>query len=67
MHLSDEARLGTPNGVGIAYFLIQHKARLGHRWIWAVRVFHCDTGHKTPCLLFYITDKWLDEVPGIGR
>ncbi|KAF2748228.1 hypothetical protein M011DRAFT_486081 [Sporormia fimetaria CBS 119925] len=50
------ALLGTPNSVAIGYLLMQHKEELGNRWVSAVRVFHCDTDHKTPCLLYYITD-----------
>ena len=58
---SEEGRaiLGTPNGSGVAWMLIQHKAQLGEKKIKKVTVFHasasgdhCISGR--PSLLFWI-------------
>lgn len=48
--------LGTPNAVGMGYFLMQHKEELGQKTITAVRIFHCNSpgGHEYPCLCFEI-------------
>ncbi|KAK3715708.1 hypothetical protein LTR37_006933 [Vermiconidia calcicola] len=61
-----KAILGTPNGNGVAWFLIQHKAELGHKTIESVVVFDNslyedqretnDREHSTPSLMFRIED-----------
>lgn len=50
------ALLGSPNGVGAAYFLAQHKATLGQKRIYAVSVFtHSSRSYgQNPVLLFYV-------------
>ncbi|KAF2279801.1 uncharacterized protein EI97DRAFT_455998 [Westerdykella ornata] len=60
-----DAKEGTPNSVGIGYFLMQPKMEHDHCQIYAARAFYCDSRHKAPCLLYYIQDKWFDEVPHI--
>jgi hypothetical protein len=47
------ALLGSPNGSGVAYLLIQHKRQLGHKTVDRVTIFRkkWDT-----MLLFYVTD-----------
>ncbi|KAF2787673.1 hypothetical protein K505DRAFT_342750 [Melanomma pulvis-pyrius CBS 109.77] len=49
-----QALLGTPNGRGVAFLLIQHKRQLGHKVVDGVTVFI--EGLTTPSLLFYIRD-----------
>ncbi|KAF2249437.1 hypothetical protein BU26DRAFT_457490 [Trematosphaeria pertusa] len=49
-----KAILGTSNGQGFGYLLVEHKAQLGNRFITRVQVFHGDTWHKAPCLIFYV-------------
>ncbi|KAF2713785.1 hypothetical protein K504DRAFT_488107 [Pleomassaria siparia CBS 279.74] len=53
-----KAILGTPSGTGIAYFLAQHKAQLGKKRIYSVRVFNHESRMKgkDACLMFYIQD-----------
>lgn len=48
-----QALIGTPNGSGIAYLLIQHKAGLGHKTIDAITVFDWD---EDLMMLFHIKD-----------
>ncbi|KAH8724374.1 hypothetical protein GQ44DRAFT_728022 [Phaeosphaeriaceae sp. PMI808] len=50
-----QALLGTPNGSGVGFLLIQHKRDLGHKVVEKVRVFFPDLG-TCPDLLFYIKD-----------
>ncbi|KAF2018539.1 hypothetical protein BU24DRAFT_418064, partial [Aaosphaeria arxii CBS 175.79] len=38
-----KALLGTPNGIGIGYFLVQHKAELGHLKVGEACVFFTDS------------------------
>jgi hypothetical protein len=50
------AILGTPNGWGVAYLLVQHKKQLGNKVVDKVTVFQ-DEGPKVPrppSVLFYI-------------
>ncbi|KAF2005965.1 hypothetical protein P154DRAFT_559633 [Amniculicola lignicola CBS 123094] len=42
------ALLGTPNGVGTAYFLIQHKAALGNARVSKVRIFKAEIENEVP-------------------
>ncbi|KAH7388663.1 hypothetical protein BKA66DRAFT_440340 [Pyrenochaeta sp. MPI-SDFR-AT-0127] len=49
-----KAILGTPNAIGFAYFLIQHKAELGNKIIDGAHVMECETDHKSPCIFFGI-------------
>lgn len=53
------ALLGTPNGIGVAYLLIQHKANLGHKTIDKITVFRYQ--HRL-MLLFHITQVQGEEV-----
>ena len=55
-----KALLGTPNGSGIAWLLIQHKRQLGWKMVDSVTLFWKD-GHEgdlgsNPSLLFRIKD-----------
>lgn len=38
--LQGQALIGTPNRNGMAYLLIQHKRKLGHKFISAITIFH---------------------------
>ena len=54
-----QAILGTPNGSGVAWMLIQHKAQLGEKKIKKVTVFHASASgdhyiSRRPSLLFWI-------------
>lgn len=47
--------LGTPNGVGAAYILVQHKETLGNLKISKITVFeHTGMYPKYPCMLFHV-------------
>lgn len=48
------AIMGTPNGRGAAWMLIQHKQQPGLKSIRAVTIYSCDKGHY--CLCFWIED-----------
>ncbi|KAF1994511.1 hypothetical protein P154DRAFT_585619 [Amniculicola lignicola CBS 123094] len=52
-----KALLAAPNGVGITYFLSQHKAQLGTKTVTKLTVF-VDGGNspRPPSLLFYVAD-----------
>lgn len=52
---SDEgmALLGTPNGIGVSYLLIQHKEYLGHKTVESITVFELN---EELMLLFAIAD-----------
>ncbi|KAJ8112784.1 hypothetical protein OPT61_g4923 [Boeremia exigua] len=50
-----QALLGSPNGLGVGYFLAQHKHRLGNKAVDKVTVFRPDRG-MMPYLLFWIED-----------
>lgn len=59
-----KAILGSPNGWGVAFMLIQHKRQLGNKVVEKVTVFQ-DEGRKQPrppSVLFYI--KNYDIKPG---
>ncbi|KAL1600767.1 hypothetical protein SLS60_007155 [Paraconiothyrium brasiliense] len=47
-----KALLGSPNGMGFGYLLVQHKSQLGNLFIKDVQIFHGDTWHKLPNMLF---------------
>ncbi|KAF2686086.1 hypothetical protein K458DRAFT_387098 [Lentithecium fluviatile CBS 122367] len=53
---TDEAQaiLGSPNGLGLGYFLIQHKSQPGNMYVSGVVVYHGDTMHQSPCLAFAV-------------
>ncbi|CAO2650181.1 Nn.00g014730.m01.CDS01 [Neocucurbitaria sp. VM-36] len=53
--METRAILGTPNLQGFAYFLIQHKDRLGNMFIDKLQVFHGDTLHKNPCIVMHLS------------
>lgn len=53
--------LGTPNAVGLGYFLAQHKPELGNLRVTGVVVFHGDTETKLPCLAFHVQPVPEDE------
>ncbi|KAF2131799.1 hypothetical protein P153DRAFT_383888 [Dothidotthia symphoricarpi CBS 119687] len=50
-----KAVLGSPNAVGFAHFLIQHKGQLGLKSIANAYVFYSQTWHECPCLLLQAT------------
>ncbi|PVH93611.1 hypothetical protein DM02DRAFT_695477 [Periconia macrospinosa] len=50
------AILGSPNGRSFAFFLIQHKADLGNKFITKVQVFLSNTEHGTVNLCFHVAD-----------
>lgn len=62
--LEGQALIGTPNGVGVAYLLIQHKRKLGHKMISAVTIFH-PKGYSW-VLLFHIVDVVSPQI-GVGE
>jgi hypothetical protein len=45
---------GSSNGVGVGYFLAQHKAQLGDKYISKIKVFDGDLGE--PNMLFHVED-----------
>jgi len=40
----------------MAYFLAEHKRELGRKCVTGIRIFHCDTDHKTACAYLSIGD-----------
>jgi hypothetical protein len=44
----------TPNAVGMAYFLIEHKRELGSMFIDYVSIFQCDNDYLSLCAMFEI-------------
>ncbi|KAF2635760.1 hypothetical protein P280DRAFT_511031 [Massarina eburnea CBS 473.64] len=48
------AILGTPNGQGFGYFLMQHKPQLGNMFINKVQVFASDNHFRLPSLVFHV-------------
>lgn len=59
-----QAILGSPNGLGVGYLLVQHRAQLGNRVVDKVTVFQ-DEGAKAPrppSILFHIKE----AAPGSG-
>jgi hypothetical protein len=52
--------IGSPNGAAFAYFLMQHKAELGHKRIAQVTVFRAETDDDLafvdPHLVFHVED-----------
>ncbi|KAH7127228.1 hypothetical protein B0J11DRAFT_579636 [Dendryphion nanum] len=52
------ALLGSPNGLGVAYFLIQHKGTLGVKYVHKIDVFGFDSVlvSNKPILVFHISD-----------
>ncbi|KAF1360403.1 hypothetical protein EJ07DRAFT_114939 [Lizonia empirigonia] len=50
-----KALLGSPNGLGAAYFLLQHHKQLGGaKSINKVKIVTCEDGGGDPCLIFYV-------------
>jgi len=45
----------TPNAVGMAYFLIEHKRELGSMFIDYVSIFQCDNDYRSLCAMFEIS------------
>jgi len=56
---SDEGKslLGCPNGVGIGWFLVQHKTHLGNKIVEKITVFQDNTNKKKPGFIYYIKDQ----------
>ncbi|KAF1956344.1 hypothetical protein CC80DRAFT_362839, partial [Byssothecium circinans] len=54
-----QAILGSDNGASFAWFLLQHKAQLGQKWISKVSVFMNDKGDEfqEPDLIFHVEDR----------
>jgi hypothetical protein len=48
--------LGTPNGRGAAWLLIQHKVQLGLKSLSAVTVYECSKSDGLHCLCFWVED-----------
>ncbi|PVH95963.1 hypothetical protein DM02DRAFT_689119, partial [Periconia macrospinosa] len=59
-----QALIGSANGASFAWFLIQHKAQLGNKWIAKVQVFWNDEDDEfeEPHLLFYV-----ENVPSVDK
>jgi hypothetical protein len=54
-----QALLGTPNGSGTAFLLIQHKRQLGHKMVEKVTMFYeknLTDLYRWPSLLFYLNN-----------
>jgi hypothetical protein len=64
------ALLGTPNGAGVAWLLIQHKRQLGHKTVEKVTLVYNDKSEtdntKIPSLVFWFRDVVAPE-PGMKR
>jgi hypothetical protein len=46
---------GSPNGLGAAYFLLQHRKQLGGaKSINKVKLVTCEDDSGDPCLVFYV-------------
>ncbi|KAJ4411532.1 Mitochondrial import inner membrane translocase subunit tim8 [Didymella pomorum] len=48
--------LGSPNGIGAGYFLIQHRRQLGWKYIWKVKIWKGKNAWAEPNILFYVSD-----------
>ncbi|KAJ4311116.1 Mitochondrial import inner membrane translocase subunit tim8 [Neodidymelliopsis sp. IMI 364377] len=58
------AILGSPNGLGAGYFIIQHRRQLGWKYIWKVRVFSSEEdGWTLPNILLYVSEHATFEGP----
>ena len=56
--LTSTANLGSPNGQAVGYFLAQHKAQLGGKYVSKINIFKGDDPHMVAvCLLFTIDDR----------
>lgn len=52
-----DTSLGSPNGIGAGYFIIQHRKQLDWRYIWKVKIWTSGTGEwALPNMLFYVSD-----------
>ncbi|KAF2450009.1 hypothetical protein P171DRAFT_469888 [Karstenula rhodostoma CBS 690.94] len=58
-----KALLGSPNGMGFGYLLVQHKSQLGKMFIKQVQVFHGDTWHHLPNMVFTLEEQSAVEPP----
>ncbi|KAL5376080.1 hypothetical protein PMIN02_011895 [Paraphaeosphaeria minitans] len=58
-----KALLGSPNGMGFGYLLVQHKYQLGKMFIKQVQVFHGDTWHHLPNMVFTLEEQSGTEPP----
>ncbi|KAF2736416.1 hypothetical protein EJ04DRAFT_562469 [Polyplosphaeria fusca] len=52
-----KALLGCPNGVGIGWFLVQHKKQLGNTIVEKIVVFQDGTKEKKPGFIYFIKDE----------
>jgi hypothetical protein len=62
--------IGSPNGLAVGYFLLQHKRQLGIKNIWNVVVFGGDGPAKDDVnLMFYVdpTPAPEEEIPGVSK
>ncbi|KAF3046022.1 hypothetical protein E8E12_010385 [Didymella heteroderae] len=51
------ALLGSPNGLGAGYFLIQHRRQLGWKYIWKIKIWMAGEGEwAIPNMLLYVSD-----------
>jgi hypothetical protein len=56
-----KALIGTPNGIGVAYLLLQHKRALGHKFVYRINLFlesepNIPAVQGNPSLLMHIKD-----------
>ncbi|KZM28694.1 Mitochondrial import inner membrane translocase subunit tim8 [Ascochyta rabiei] len=62
------ALLGSSNGLGAGYFIIQHRPQLGWKYIWKVKIFMAGQGEwALPNVLFYVSDHATLEGEGPQR
>lgn len=52
---------GTPNLLGFAYFLIEHKDILGDMFIDKVQVFQSDTAARNPSIVLHLSQPQIPE------
>jgi len=56
--LTSTVNVGSPNGQAVGYFLAQHKAQLGGKYVSKINIFKGDDPHMVAvCLLFTIVDR----------
>ncbi|KAF2626279.1 hypothetical protein BU25DRAFT_471761 [Macroventuria anomochaeta] len=52
------ALLGSSNGLGAGYFIIQHRRQLGWKYIWKVKIWMAGNGvWANPNILFYVSNR----------
>ncbi|KAK4619490.1 hypothetical protein CLAFUW4_11643 [Fulvia fulva] len=58
------AAISTPNGVGVAYFLFQHKEALGIKVVDRIHAFNCPDYTEAPkfCMYMHLVDGPIDHI-----